>query len=167
MKLGEMTGRRVIYTDETKIDKSNIAKVLQDAYMKHLANSAECEKLLNIEAGIQPLPQKKLTRTDIDARVIDNVANEITEFKCAFVWSNAVTLVQRGETDTGSDNKQENEGISLLNEMYAAEFNGRKQQDIHSLTLIRIGERAGRTSPTMYLTHGSRFLSALADLDTV
>ena len=114
MKLGEMTGRRVIYTDETKIDKSNISKVLQDAYMKHLANSAECEKLLNIEAGIQPLPQKKLTRTDIDARVIDNVANEITEFKCAFVWSNAVTLVQRGETDTGSDNKKENEILNIV-----------------------------------------------------
>ena len=85
MALGEMTGRRAIYTDETVINKSNIAKVLQGAYMKHLVNSGECEKLLRYEAGIQPLPQEKLTRKDIDAQVVDNVANEITEFKCAFV----------------------------------------------------------------------------------
>lgn len=130
MALGEMTGRRVIYTDVAEINKSNIAKVLQDAYMKHLANSGECEKLLNFEAGIQPLPQKKLTRTDIDAQVVDNVANEITEFKCAFVWGNTVTLVQRGETDTGSNNKNENKGIALLNEMYSSEFNGKKQQEL-------------------------------------
>ena len=98
--------------------------------MKHLVNSGECEKLLRYEAGIQPLPQEKLTRKDIDAQVVDNVANEITEFKCAFVWGNTVTLVQRGETDTGSDNKNENKGIALLNEMYSSEFNGKKQQEL-------------------------------------
>lgn len=130
MALGEMTGRRVIYTDVAEINKSNIAKVLQDAYTKHLINAGECDKLLNYEAGIQPLPQVKLTRTDIDAHVVDNVANEVTEFKCAFVWGNTVTLVQRGENDAGEKNKDENKGISLLNEMYAAEFGGKKQQEL-------------------------------------
>ena len=122
-------GRSVIYTDVDQITSENIINVLRLAFAEHLANRAKMEKLISYEAGAQPLPQEKITRKDIDARVVDNIANEITEFKCSYKWGNTITLVQRGENDSGSK-KKENEGISQLNEMFAAEYVGMKQQEL-------------------------------------
>lgn len=114
-------GRAEIFTSELEITRHNVTKILQDAYTKHLVNSNRIDELLNFEAGVQPLQRKepKKVRSDIDVQSIDNVAHEITEFNLGFKWGNPITIVQRGEKDSG--NEKETEAISLLNECYAAE----------------------------------------------
>lgn len=114
-------GRAEIFTSETEITRSNVIKVLQDAYTKHIINAQRIDELLNFEAGYQPLQRKepKKVRKDIDVRSIDNVAHEITEFNLGFKWGNPITIVQRGDKDSG--NEKETEAISLLNECYSAE----------------------------------------------
>lgn len=109
-------GRAEIFTDVPRIDSSNIIQVLRDAYIQHTRNASECEFLLNYEAGKQTLNRVKTFRSDIDNVCIDNVANEITEFKLGFKWANPVTLVQRGIVDKGK--KSESKAITLLNEQY-------------------------------------------------
>lgn len=86
----------------------------------HIANAFDVEKLLNFEAGVQPLQRKKpkTYRPDIDFHVVDNIANEIADFHRHYKWGYPITLVQRGERDSGD--KDEVEAISLLNEMYGA-----------------------------------------------
>ena len=128
MKLHGGNGRAVIYTDEREITNENIIKVLRDTFPTHLANASRIDYLLDFEEGIQPQLRKKVTRKEIDAKCIDNVANEITEFKTSFVWGNPITLVSRGEKDSGK--KNENRGITRLNECYSAEFLGKKQQEL-------------------------------------
>ena len=128
MELVDGIGRSVIYTDEREINNDNIIKVLRETFPTHLANAARIDYLLNFEAGVQPQLRKKVTRKEIDAKCIDNVANEITEFKTSFVWGNPITLVSRGEKDSGK--KNENKGIARLNECYSAEFLGKKQQKL-------------------------------------
>ena len=85
MRFGDGIGRAVIYTDERDINNDNIIKVLRETFPAHLGNSARIDYLLNFEAGLQPQLRKKVTRKEIDSKCIDNVANEITEFKTSFV----------------------------------------------------------------------------------
>lgn len=118
-------GRSEIFTDEREINQQNILKVLQNAYAVHTANAQRIDELLNFEAGYQPLvdkdgnPRIKEVRPEIDVESIDNVAHEITEFNLGFKWGNPITIVQRGEKDSGSS--EETYAISLLNECYSAE----------------------------------------------
>jgi len=125
---GDGVGRAVIYTDEREINDDNIIKVLRETLPTHLANAARIHELLRFEAGVQEQLRKKVTRTEIDAKCVDNVANEITEFKTSFVWGNPITLVSRGEKDSGK--ATENKGIARLNECFSAEFLGKKQQQL-------------------------------------
>lgn len=120
-------GRKVIYTDVKEITRENIIKVLRQAMLDFLPNADDCTFLLNYEKGVQPIVREKLFRPDINAQVSDNVANEITEFKTSFNW-NPITLVQRGEIDSGG--KNESEAISLLNECYASEDIEKKTREL-------------------------------------
>lgn len=120
-------GRKVIYTDVISITRENIIKVLRQAMLDFLPNANECTFLLNYEKGVQPIIRKKTFRSDINAQVSDNVANEITEFKVSFNW-NPITLVQRGEKDSGE--KEEPDAISLLNECYASEKIAKKTREL-------------------------------------
>lgn len=121
-------GRLEIFTDEPEITEKNVIKVLRNALPKHLNNAARCDFLLNYEAGEQPLQRIKTYRKDINIEVSDNLANEITEFKLGFNWGNPITLVQRGERDSGK--KNETKPISLLNECYRAEKHEAKTQQL-------------------------------------
>lgn len=128
--IGSGIGRSVIYTDVKEITSENIIGVLQDTFPLHLANSAVIDTLIQFEAGNQPQLRAKVTRPEIDSKCVDNVANEIVEFKTSFVWGNPITLVQRGSKDSGVSNKTENEGIARLNECYASELLSKKQQEL-------------------------------------
>lgn len=121
-------GRLEIFTDEPEITEKNVIRVLRNALPKHLINAARCDFLLNYEAGEQPLKRIKTYRKDINIEVSDNLANEITEFKLGFNWGNPITLVQRGERDSGK--KNETKPISLLNECYRAEKHEAKTQQL-------------------------------------
>ncbi len=121
-------GRLEIFTDEPEITEKNVIRVLRNALPKHLINANRCDFLLNYEAGEQPLKRIKTYRKDINIEVSDNLANEITEFKLGFNWGNPITLVQRGEQDSGK--KNETKPISLLNECYRAEKHEAKTQQL-------------------------------------
>lgn len=118
-------GRREIFTDVEMITNSNVVDVLANAMSDFLANVSDCERLLNIDAGHMPLERKKTVRPDIDVQTVDNVANEISEFKRSFHWGIPFTFIQRGTHDSGKE--KEVDAISELNEMYSAENLGKKQ----------------------------------------
>ena len=121
-------GRKEIYTDVYEINSDNIISVLQKAAIDFAQNASDCDFLLKYEAGNQPLQREKTYRSDIDCQCVDNVANEITEFKLGFNWGNPITLVQRGEKDSGTS--EEAAAISLLNECYEAEQIKNKTQQL-------------------------------------
>ena len=118
-------GRRVIFTDVERVTTSNVIDILANAMSDFLANAEECDRLLQIEAGVMPLTREKTVRKEINVETVDPVANEITEFKRAYHWGIPITLVQRGEKDSGE--AYEALAIALLNECYSAENSGKKQ----------------------------------------
>lgn len=132
-------GRRIIWTDVESITSENVIKVLQDAESDFFANVADCNMLLNIDAGIMPLTREKLVRPEINVQTVDTIAHEIVEFKEGFHWSNPINFVQRGVVDS-SDNESEIKAISMLNECYSAENLGKKQKKLgHFVEICGIG----------------------------
>lgn len=127
----ELRGRRRIYTDVEEITEKNVIEVLQDAILIHEQNRAEIAYLLAYEKGNQPLQREKKVRKEIDIRVVDNVANQITEFKLGYDWGNPISYVQRGTKDlSGNNPNQDDDAISMLNEMNDAEGAPAKDQEM-------------------------------------
>ena len=121
-------GRIELYTDAPTITEDNVIGILYDAYDKYLPTISRMTTLINFEAGYQPLGRIKSFRKDINVECVDNVANEITEFKTGFIWGNPITFVQRGkEEDAASDVLK---AIANLNKMYDAEGIKRKTQHL-------------------------------------
>ena len=121
-------GRKILYTDVPEITYENVIDVLRKAISGHEENAARIDYLLRYEAGEQPLVRDKKYRADIDTRMVDNVANEITDFNVGFKWSQSINLVQRGEKDSGTED--ESLAINLLNEQYEAESIRAKTQKL-------------------------------------
>lgn len=130
----ELTGRRRIYTDVEKITKENIFQVLEEAMLVHMENANNMVTLMRYEKGIQPLVRKKTIRKDVDIRVQDNLANQITEFKLGYVWGQPITYVQRGNKDlsksTDKQNDSQDDAISMLNELNDSEYAFSKDQEL-------------------------------------
>lgn len=127
----ELRGRKKIYTDEKRITVANVISVLRDSLIDHMQNVSEISLLLQYEKGNQPLKRQKVVRKDIDIKVCDNVANEITEFKLGFKWGNPITFVQRGDIDLAKGEPRANDmGVSAVNEMLEAEMAASKDQEM-------------------------------------
>lgn len=128
---GGLTGRRKIFTDEKQITRDNVINVLSDAVIKHNDNAASIQFLLNYEKGVQPLIREKVARKDIDIKVCDNVANEVTEFKLGYNWGNPISYIQRGDKDKEKSNPNtDDNGIAMLNEMLKEECKPSKDQEL-------------------------------------
>lgn len=119
-------GRRNLFVDQKTVDENNVIQIIEAVRADFDVNRNDCDKLLVIESGKMPLKRVKTVRPEIDVQTVDNIANQVTQFKIGFVWSNVINFVSRGAKDSGSDD--ENEGIALLNECYAAENIGMKQR---------------------------------------
>lgn len=123
-------GRKILYTDVPEITYENVLDVVRKAFGENGENVSDINYLLDFDAGEQPIIRKnpKTVRPEIDAEVIDNVAHSVIEFKLGFDWGNPITLVQRGEKDSGTS--EEALAIVLLNECYDAENNKSKTQKL-------------------------------------
>lgn len=154
-----LLGRKEIYTDVPEITRENVCEVLRKAIVEHEENSAKMDFLFEYEKGIQPILRTKKYRSDIDCQCVDNVANEITEFKLGFNWGNPITLVQRGE----SENESIADAITILNKCYDAENIRSKTQELGRFVEI-VGLGYSFIDPKMdYEDGGSYFDIAILD----
>lgn len=127
----ELLGRKRIYTDADQITADNVINILQDALSVHGQNVVAMSFLLRYEKGIQPLKRQKVVRQDINVEVVDNIANQVTEFKLGYNWGNPITFVQRGNRDTaGHAPDKDDDAVSILNEMNEEESAFAKDQEL-------------------------------------
>ena len=91
-------GRKKIYTDVMQITKDNVVKVLRDALVIHEQNRSDIKFLLDYERGLQPIDNRiKEIRPEINIKVKDNMAAEITEFKLGYEWGSPIQERNPGE----------------------------------------------------------------------
>lgn len=115
-----MNGRIKIKTDEPVITYENVISVLQKAIGKHRINAAKIQELLDFEEGIQPQIREKTYRPDINVEVVDNIANEIVEFKVGFGYGNPITFKKRNTVEGKIDAVQEFNDQYLLTDSESA-----------------------------------------------
>ena len=95
-----LKGRREIFTDFTEITKKNICEVFNEAFNVHLQNAAEIKFLQEYEKGVQPiLTRVKEVRPEINYKIVENHAAEITAFKVGYVFGSPISFVQRASVD--------------------------------------------------------------------
>lgn len=130
-------GRRVIYTDELNITEKNIDKVLAEAFAVHEANRIEIKYLIDYEKGKHPILERvKEIRPDVDNRVCENHASEITSFKVGYEAGSPITLVQRAKKNVGGVSEDDTR-ISALNEMFFEE--NKPAKDVQLFRDFKIG----------------------------
>lgn len=109
-------GREVIFTNETKITRDNVAKELSKAIGKHNQNREEIDYLYHYYKGNQPvLYREKTIRPEINNMVVQNTAFFIVETKTGDIASEPIQYVLRG-ADEGKS-----EQIAYLNTLMEAE----------------------------------------------
>ena len=118
-------GRQNIYTAEPYVTRDNLIDVLGKAKTAHMGNAADIKYLLRYEKGDQPLHRVKKVRPEIDICDVDNIANQITEFKLGYDWGYPISLVQRGQ-----NSESKSEEIALLNDFYDLAGHRGKQQEL-------------------------------------
>ena len=121
-------GRYELLTDKPEVNYENIIQILQEVFPMHQVNARRINYLLGYEAGNQPLQRAKTYRSDIDCKCVDNVAHEIAKFHIGYKWGVPITVIQRGEKDSGND--KEVSAISLLNEQYEMQQIRKKTQKL-------------------------------------
>lgn len=129
------SGRKEIFVDETDINESNIVSVLEEAFKIHTANRAQIKYLEKYERGITPILQRvKEIRPEINFKIAENHAHEITTFKVGYVFSSPISYVQRAKRDMTSPDGEganaDDRGIALLNEMMSEEGKAAKDQKL-------------------------------------
>lgn len=122
-------GRKTLYTDVLEVTNANIIDVIRKVQNDFDINVKDINYLLDYEKGYQPIIREKTYRPEVNFEVCDNIASEITEFKCGFVWGYPITIGQRGIKDSGNP-ITEPSAISLLNECYEVEGIKTKTQEL-------------------------------------
>ena len=140
----ELRGRREIFTDVEEITKENICKVMDEAFETHLLNAIEIEYLQNYEKGKQPILNRiKEVRPEINFKVVENHATEITTFKVGYVFGSPITYVQRATVDAnGNKAEVDDKAIAILNEMMFEESKASKDRTLgKDISVCGVGYR--------------------------
>lgn len=97
-------GRRIIYTNKSRITKNNIVDELNKALVTHNANAKEIEYLDRYYRGDQPiLYRKKVNRPDVNNKIVLNLAYELVERKTAEICAEPIQYVLRGTDEKKSE----------------------------------------------------------------
>lgn len=139
-----LKGRREIFTDVAEITQENISDVLQEAFSVHNVNATEIEYLQNYERGVQPILQRvKEVRPEINNKIVENHAAEITAFKVGYVFGSPITFVQRASDDSASNaGDVDDKRIAILNEMMFEEGKASQDQQLgKDLAVTGVGYR--------------------------
>lgn len=97
-------GRTIIYTNQNRIDESNIVKELNNALSIHQQNATEIEYLDRYYRGDQPiLYRRKDIRPEVNNKVVENIAYFIVETKTSEMVGEPVQYVLRGTDESKSE----------------------------------------------------------------
>lgn len=131
MNTRNLFGRKVITTDATYVDNSNIVDELTNAFNKHIFNREEIVYLWNYYRGDQPiLLREKKIRPEICNKIVENRANEIVSFKVGYLCGEPIQYIGRNGDDVVSA------GISQLNEMMFSESKATQDKELVEWQMI-------------------------------
>ena len=99
-------GRRIIFTDATEITAANVADEVRKAINVHESNRTDAEKLYGYYCGkTEILNKTKEVREEINHKINENHAHEVTRFYEGYIFGEPIQYVRRENTagDEGDD----------------------------------------------------------------
>lgn len=97
-------GRKIIKTNKSQINESNIVEELNKALVIHNQNATEINYLDRYYSGDQPiLYRKKVNRPEVNNKLVVNLAYELVERKVADICAEPIQYVLRGTDEKKSD----------------------------------------------------------------
>ena len=97
-------GRKIIKTNKSKINASNIVEELNKALAIHNQNAIEINYLDRYYSGDQPiLYRKKVNRPEVNNKLVVNLAYELVERKVADICAEPIQYVLRGTDEKKSE----------------------------------------------------------------
>lgn len=109
----QLFGRVEILTGVSEITRDNLLMVLSEAVAIHNFNAMQIDYLHRYARGMQPiLGRRKRVRPEINNRVVENHATEISQFTAAYFAGEPIVYVRRGE----HDDEVESNDINVLND---------------------------------------------------
>ena len=127
----QLFGRVEVLTGVEEITRDNLWMVLSECLAVHWFNSAQIDYLYRYNRGMQPvLNRKKQTRPEINNKVCENHASEVSQFVAAYFMGEPVVYVRRGEHDGQSKD------IQILNDYMM--FEDKATRDMEMATWMAI-----------------------------
>lgn len=100
-------GRRIIYTDATEITAENVADEVRKALVVHESNRTDADTLYNYYCGkTEILNKEKQIREEINHKIDENHAHEVTRFYEGYVFGEPIQYVRR-ENAVGNEGDDE------------------------------------------------------------
>lgn len=97
-------GRKIIKTNKSQINASNIVEELNKALAIHNQNATEINYLDRYYSGDQPiLYRKKVNRPEVNNKLVVNLAYELVERKVADICAEPIQYVLRGTDEKKSE----------------------------------------------------------------
>ena len=97
-------GRKIIKTNKSQINASNIVEELNKAIAIHNQNATEINYLDRYYSGDQPiLYRKKVNRPEVNNKLVVNLAYELVERKVADICAEPIQYVLRGTDEKKSE----------------------------------------------------------------
>ena len=97
-------GRKIIKTNKSQINASNIVEELNKALAIHNQNAIEVNYLARYYSGDQPiLYRKKVNRPEVNNKLVVNLAYELVERKVADICAEPIQYVLRGTDEKKSE----------------------------------------------------------------
>lgn len=97
-------GRKIIKTNKSQINASNIVEELNKALAIHNQNTIEINYLDRYYSGDQPiLYRKKVNRPEVNNKLVVNLAYELVERKVADICAEPIQYVLRGTDEKKSE----------------------------------------------------------------
>lgn len=118
-------GRKIIYTATEHITPENVLGELNRALTIHGENRLDELYLWNYYRGDQPIRNRvKLVRPEINNAIVENHAQEITNFRVGYLFGEPCGYVHRGEVPASGD------GIRQLNDYMFANMKSSKDRKL-------------------------------------
>ena len=124
-------GRTILFTPFEEITEKNVVQFIKDALPTILKNKSQINYLYNYYKGDQPIKNKtKVTRTEINNKVVVNRANEVVSFKTGYFCGEPIVYTGRGNDERVSEN------IQKLNSYMLSENKATKDKELVEWQMI-------------------------------
>ena len=133
----QLFGRHEVVTGVEEVTRENLQTVLSECMAIHWTNSRQIDYLYRYNRGIQPiLGRQKSTRPEINNKIVENHASEVSQFTAAYFMGEPVVYVRRGEDEARQ------EDVEMLNEYMFYEDKATKDMELATwMAICGVGYR--------------------------